>query len=180
MPLLALSLTASPVHAIGHAGHAGGHTSHFGGHTGGHFGKSGSHSGKSGGGHFGKLFGGRNGNHTGKHGADKPNSSFKTSKNEHGSSKKPSSSKSTTKKSYSLKKNYSHKETDNIFQKNNLTKKYQDAYHHQSILTNPWIWLYFINNHRHQAYDRDGSTNVEYTKGYHDGWETGEQSTKKI
>lgn len=46
-------------------------------------------------------------------------------------------------------------------------------------MTNPWIWLYFINNHRHQAYDHDGSTNVEYTKGYHDGWEAGEQSTEK-
>ena len=45
-------------------------------------------------------------------------------------------------------KRFTRKQASRVFAANRIAPAYQTAYHRQSIIRNPWFWLFMINHHR--------------------------------
>ena len=170
-------------HAGGHAGHVGGHGSHISGH-GGHLGGHGSHIG----GHKSDS----KSNSKGSKSDSKSNSksSKSNSKGSKSESKAPKLSKDesstykkgskvddkTMKKFAQQDEKVSKSAARDIFQKNNARNEYH-SYRRQSIISNPWFWLFITtrNHHRYNSstYD-ENMKNKDYLAGYKAGFKDGQ------
>lgn len=79
--------------------------------------------------------------------------------------KKLSPKQQTKQKNFS-KKHFSTSEETKIFN----STHYYDSYQHQSLFSNPWMWLFFLNHHH---YNKNEKVNIQesedYQKGYRDG-----------
>ena len=67
-------------------------------------------------------------------------------------------------------KRFTRKQTSRVFAANRVTPAYQTAYHRQSIIRNPWFWLFMINHHRINQRTR---ADAQYLKGYRYGMQRG-------
>ena len=63
-------------------------------------------------------------------------------------------------------KRFTRKQASRVFAANRIAPAYQTAYHRQSIIRNPWFWLFMINHHRINQQTR---TDAQYLKGYRYG-----------
>lgn len=76
------------------------------------------------------------------------------------------SPKQQTKQKNFSKKHFSTSEETKIFN----STHYYDSYQHQSLFSNPWMWLFFLNHHH---YNQNQKVNIQesedYQKGYRDG-----------
>lgn len=61
------------------------------------------------------------------------------------------------------KSHYSKSAAARIFRTNGMSTAYQTAYHHQSIIRNPWFWIFMMNHHRLNSQTQ---TDREYLAGY--------------
>lgn len=153
-------------HAGGHVGgHAGGHGGHFSGRFGGHGGLSGhdSHIG----GHDSHISGHDS------HGFKSP----KLSKDESSAYNKGSKVDDKTMKKFAQQEDKVKKSSVfDIFNKNNARNEYR-SYRHQSIISNPWFWLFITtrNHHRYNSstYD-ENMKNKDYLAGYKAGFKDGQ------
>lgn len=70
---------------------------------------------------------------------------------------------------------FTRKQASRIFAANRVVPAYRAAYHHQSIIHNPWLWLFMISHHRisHQT-----QTDAQYLKGYRYGMQQGQADLK--
>lgn len=79
--------------------------------------------------------------------------------------KKLSPKQQTKQKNFS-KKHFSTNEETKIFN----STHYYDSYQHQSLFSNPWMWLFFLNHHH---YNQNKKVTIQesedYQKGYRDG-----------
>lgn len=178
-------------HAGGHAGHVGGHGSHIGGGHGGHLG---GHAGR-GSGHDGHISGHKSGSKSNSKGSksDSKSNSKSSKSNSKGSkseSKAPKLSKDesstykkgskvddkTMKKFAQQDEKVSKSAARDIFQKNNARNEYH-SYRRQSIISNPWFWLFITtrNHHRYNSstYD-ENMKNKDYLAGYKAGFKDGQ------
>lgn len=73
-------------------------------------------------------------------------------------------------------KHFSKKQTSRVFAANQVTPAYQAAYRHQSIISNPWFWLFMINHHR---LSQQTQTDKQYLQGYQYGVKMGQKDLKK-
>lgn len=73
------------------------------------------------------------------------------------------------------KQRYSRTESSNIFANNNIKSGYQRFYHRQSVITNPWFWMFMINHHR---VNNDHAKNTQYLTGYKAGYQAGQTDLK--
>lgn len=62
-----------------------------------------------------------------------------------------------------------------IFRANRMPSAYQSAYHRQSIIHNPWFWIFMMNHHR---LNRQTQNNEEYLSGYKSGVRKGQLDLK--
>ena len=58
-------------------------------------------------------------------------------------------------------KSFSKSETDSIFKSNNVSNFYNTKYHKQSIISNPWFWVFMMHHNR-----INNRTNDDYLNGY--------------
>ncbi len=65
----------------------------------------------------------------------------------------------------SSKQSYNQSEVDSIFKSNNVSSVYSDQYRRQSIISNPWFWMYML-NHNRISKDRNSE---QYLAGYKAG-----------
>lgn len=162
-------------HISGHGGHAGGHGGHISGHgshgnhTGGHglfggFGKHSSGHGKHSSGHD---------SHIGKHGFKSP----KLSKDESSAYNKGSKVDDKTMKKFAQQEDKVKKSSVlDIFDKNNARTEYH-SYRNQSIISNPWFWLFITTRNHHRYNDsayNENMTNKDYLAGYKAGFKDGQ------
>lgn len=68
---------------------------------------------------------------------------------------------------------YTRSQAQNIFQKQKLSSRYRRGFYHQSIITNPWFWLFMINHHRHSRMN-----NEQYLQGYRAGYDAAKEDKK--
>lgn len=73
-------------------------------------------------------------------------------------------------------KHFSKKQTSRVFAANQVTPAYQAAYRHQSIISNPWFWLFMINHHR---LSQQTQTDKHYLQGYQYGVKMGQKDLKR-
>ena len=73
-------------------------------------------------------------------------------------------------------KHFSKKQTSRVFAANQVTPAYQAAYRHQSIISNPWFWLFMINHHR---LSQQTQTDKQYLQGYQYGVKMGQKDLKR-
>lgn len=73
-------------------------------------------------------------------------------------------------------KYFSKKQTSRVFAANQVTPAYQAAYRHQSIISNPWFWLFMINHHR---LSQQTQTDKQYLQGYQYGVKMGQKDLKR-
>lgn len=73
------------------------------------------------------------------------------------------------------KRRYSRTEASNIFANNNIKSGYQRFYHRQSVITNPWFWMFMINQHR---ISNEHAKNPQYLTGYKVGYQAGQTDLK--
>ena len=72
-------------------------------------------------------------------------------------------------------KRFTRKQTSRVFAANRIAPAYQTAYHRQSIICNPWFWLFMINHHRINQQTR---ADAQYLKGYRYGMQQGQSDLK--
>lgn len=72
-------------------------------------------------------------------------------------------------------KRFTRKQASRVFAANRVSPAYQTAYHNQSIIRNPWFWLFMINHHRINQQTR---TDAQYLKGYRYGMRQGQNDLK--
>lgn len=72
-------------------------------------------------------------------------------------------------------KRFTRKQASRVFAANRIAPAYQTAYHRQSIIRNPWFWLFMINHHRINQQTR---TDAQYLKGYRYGIQQGQNDLK--
>lgn len=72
-------------------------------------------------------------------------------------------------------KRFTRKQTSRVFAANRIAPAYQTAYHRQSIIRNPWFWLFMINHHRINQQTR---VDAQYLKGYRYGMQQGQNDLK--
>ena len=72
-------------------------------------------------------------------------------------------------------KRFTRKQTSRVFAANRIAPAYQTAYHRQSIIRNPWFWLFMINHHRINQQTR---ADAQYLKGYRYGMQQGQNDLK--
>lgn len=72
-------------------------------------------------------------------------------------------------------KRFTRKQTSRVFAANRIAPAYQTAYHRQSIIRNPWFWLFMINHHRINQQTR---ADAQYLKGYRYGMQQGQADLK--
>ena len=73
-------------------------------------------------------------------------------------------------------KHFSKKQTSRVFVTNQVAPAYQTAYRHQSVISNPWFWLFMINHHR---LSQQTQTDKQYLQGYQYGVKMGQKDLKK-
>lgn len=71
---------------------------------------------------------------------------------------------------------YTYSQADQTFKTNNIQPTYRTYYHHQSVISNPWFWMFMIQNHR---INEQHSHDTQYLKGYKTGYHSGQQDLKK-
>lgn len=70
---------------------------------------------------------------------------------------------------------YTRTEANRAFKVNHINPTYQRYYHRQSIISNPWFWMFMINHHRlNQAHAKDN----QYLAGYKFGYQEGQKDYK--
>lgn len=72
-------------------------------------------------------------------------------------------------------KHFTRKQASRVFAANRIAPAYQTAYHRQSIIRNPWFWLFMINHHRINQQTR---ADAQYLKGYRYGMQQGQNDLK--
>lgn len=72
-------------------------------------------------------------------------------------------------------KRFTRKQASRVFAANRIAPAYQTAYHRQSVIRNPWFWLFMINHHRINQRTR---TDAQYLKGYRYGMQQGQADLK--
>ena len=72
-------------------------------------------------------------------------------------------------------KRFTRKQASRVFAANRIAPAYQTAYHRQSIIRNPWFWLFMINHHRINQRTR---ADAQYLKGYRYGMQQGQADLK--
>lgn len=72
-------------------------------------------------------------------------------------------------------KHFTRKQASRVFAANRIAPAYQTAYHRQSIIRNPWFWLFMINHHRINQQTR---ADHQYLSGYHYGMQQGQNDLK--
>lgn len=72
-------------------------------------------------------------------------------------------------------KRFTRKQASRVFAVNRVSPVYQTAYHRQSIIHNPWLWLFMINHHRISQQTR---ADAQYLKGYRYGMQQGQKDLK--
>ena len=72
-------------------------------------------------------------------------------------------------------KRFNRKQASRVFAANRIAPAYQTAYHRQSIIRNPWFWLFMINHHRINQRTR---ADAQYLKGYRYGMRQGQNDLK--
>lgn len=72
-------------------------------------------------------------------------------------------------------KRFTRKQASRVFAANRIAPAYQTAYHRQSIIRNPWFWLFMINHHRINQQTR---ADAQYLKGYRYGMQQGQSDLK--
>lgn len=72
-------------------------------------------------------------------------------------------------------KRFTRKQASRVFAANRIAPAYQTAYHRQSIIRNPWFWLFMINHHRINQQSR---ADAQYLKGYRYGMQQGQNDLK--
>lgn len=72
-------------------------------------------------------------------------------------------------------KRFTRKQASRVFAANRIAPAYQTAYHRQSIIRNPWFWLFMINHHRINQQTR---ADAQYLKGYRYGMQQGQNDLK--
>lgn len=72
-------------------------------------------------------------------------------------------------------KRFTRKQASRVFAANRVAPAYQTAYHRQSIICNPWFWLFMINHHRINQQSR---ADAQYLKGYRYGMQQGQADLK--
>lgn len=72
-------------------------------------------------------------------------------------------------------KRFTRKQASRVFAANRIAPAYQTAYHRQSIIRNPWFWLFMINHHRINQQTR---ADAQYLKGYRYGMRQGQNDLK--
>lgn len=72
-------------------------------------------------------------------------------------------------------KRFTRKQASRVFAANRIAPAYQTAYHRQSIIHNPWFWLFMINHHRINQRTR---ADAQYLKGYRYGMQQGQNDLK--
>ena len=72
-------------------------------------------------------------------------------------------------------KRFNRKQASRVFAANRIAPAYQTAYHRQSIIRNPWFWLFMINHHRINQQTR---ADAQYLKGYRYGMQQGQSDLK--
>lgn len=76
------------------------------------------------------------------------------------------SPKQQTKQKNFSKKHFSTNEETKIFN----STHYYNSYQHQSLFSNPWMWLFFLNHHHYKQNEKVNIQESEdYQKGYRDG-----------
>lgn len=92
-------------------------------------------------------------------------------------SSKPIKSLSQTKqlRLVNSKSHYSKSAAARVFHTNGMSTTYQTAYHHQSVIHNPWFWVFMMNNHR---LNNQTQTDKEYLAGYKFGVKEGQADLK--
>ena len=70
---------------------------------------------------------------------------------------------------------FTRKQASRVFAANRIAPAYQTAYHRQSIIHNPWFWLFMINHHRINQQTR---ADAQYLKGYRYGMQQGQNDLK--
>lgn len=89
--------------------------------------------------------------------------------------KKLSPKQQTKQKNFS-KKHFSTSEETKIFN----STHYYDSYQHQSLFSNPWMWLFFLNHHHYKQNEKVTIRESEdYQKGYRDGLNAALKQEKK-
>lgn len=69
------------------------------------------------------------------------------------------------------KSHYSKSAAARVFHANGMSSAYQTAYHHQSVIHNPWFWVFMMNHHRLNSQTQ---TDREYLAGYKLGVKEGQ------
>lgn len=72
-------------------------------------------------------------------------------------------------------KRFTRKQSSRVFAANRIAPAYQTAYHRQSIICNPWFWLFMINHHR---INQQSQADAQYLKGYRYGMQQGQNDLK--
>lgn len=73
------------------------------------------------------------------------------------------------------KSHYSKSAAARVFHANGMSSAYQTAYHHQSVIHNPWFWVFMMNHHRLNSQTQ---TDKEYLAGYKLGVKEGQVDLK--
>lgn len=73
------------------------------------------------------------------------------------------------------KSRYSKSAAARVFHANGMSTAYQTAYHHQSVIHNPWFWVFMMNHHR---LNNQTQTDKEYLAGYKLGVKEGQADLK--
>lgn len=73
------------------------------------------------------------------------------------------------------KSHYSKSTAARVFHANGMSTAYQTAYHHQSVIRNPWFWIFMMNHHR---LNNQTQTDREYLAGYKLGVKEGQVDLK--
>lgn len=70
---------------------------------------------------------------------------------------------------------YTTSQANKVFNTNNINSTYRRYYYRQSVISNPWFWMFMINHHR---INTKHSNNEQYLRGYRTGHQMGEKDLK--
>ena len=72
-------------------------------------------------------------------------------------------------------KRFTRQQASRVFAANRVSPVYQTVYRRQSIIRNPWLWLFMINHHR---ISQQTQADAQYLKGYRYGMQQGQKDLK--
>ena len=70
---------------------------------------------------------------------------------------------------------YTASQSNKAFNANNINSTYRRYYHRQSVISNPWFWMFMINHHRINA---KHANDEQYLQGYRNGHQIGTKDLK--